>query len=79
MGGARIVKEQVYWALVNDRGYISPGHMSYARKNVIASVIFQYAGMRPRLCPGASDTQFWRKLKRKYDWTVRRVGLRALP
>lgn len=67
---------QQAWALVNRRGWVLSHTMRHQRKDVISRMLREYDGMRKHKYQGLSDAQFWRKLKRDYGWTVRRVELR---
>jgi len=72
------VKQQKAWALVTGYGYVSLRTMRSTRKEVIAYVLKDYYGLHERRYSDLTTTQFWRKMKHKYGWTVRRVGLRVL-
>lgn len=72
-------KAQMRWSIVGYRGHINTGYLAFTRKGVIENVLKEYAGFRERIewAKGLSDAQFWRKLKRRRGWTVRRVALRV--
>lgn len=49
----------------------------HQRKDVISHMLKEYDGLRERRYPGLSDAQFWRKIKRKYGWSVQKIELRV--
>jgi hypothetical protein len=75
-------KAQIRWALVGTyRGTIYSHMVRFTRKAVIESVLAEH---RTYSSPkyngtGLTDAQFWRQLKRRRGWTVRRISMRVLP
>lgn len=72
--------KQVLWCVVNERGYVNWGYLSFTRSESIRKVREHYSQFRSfERFRGLSDAQFWRKLKRENNWSVRRVSLRVVP
>lgn len=64
------------WALLSDHDIICVHTISRSRTDVIEKMVMQYGGLRSRPeYVHCNDAQFWRKLKTKYGWTVRRVSM----
>ncbi|KRR21893.1 hypothetical protein [Bradyrhizobium retamae] len=71
-------KSQIRWAVVGYRGYINHGYMAFTRGHVIEKVLSDHVRLRETpVWSGLTDAQFWRKLKRRRGWSVRRVSLRV--
>lgn len=70
-------KAQVRWAIVGFSGYINHGYMCFTRRAVIEKVVLEHRGYSTwAKFAGLTDAQFWRKLKRRRGYSVRRVALR---
>ena len=72
-------KAQMRWAVVGWRGYINCGYMGFTRRGVMEKVFADHVRLREASHWGAglTDAQFWRKLKRRRGWSVRRVALKV--
>jgi hypothetical protein len=70
---------QKAWALVlvNRNDWVLSHTVRYRRSDVIDRVLTEYSNLRERRYPGLTDAQFWRKLKRKYGCSVRKIELRV--
>ena len=69
-------KPQTRWALVMNAKYINHYYMRFCRKDVIRSVISDERQQRRNAqYDDLTDAQFWRILKRKRSWGVRRINL----
>lgn len=66
------------WAIVHRNGFINHAWLKYTRRDVIAEYLAEYAGFRERRHPGLSDAQFWRLMKRKRGFSVRRVVIKVV-
>lgn len=73
-------KVQTQGSVVTDGGYINVGWMGFTRRDVIRTVLADYVLARD---PGKwgcalTDAQFWRILKRRQGWSVRKIELRII-
>lgn len=74
-------KAQTRWAIVHARGYINHGYMAFCRKDVIKMVVDEHRKFSLPKFNGAglTDAQFWRQIKRRRGYAVRRISMRVLP
>lgn len=73
-------KAQIRWALVGTvRGTIHHGTIAFCRKDVIKCVILEErAYFSNARYSDLTDAQFWRIIKRKRGYSVRRISMRVL-
>lgn len=73
-------KAQIRWALVHVRGHINHGFMAFCRKDVIKMVLDEHRKFSTAKFNGAglTDAQFWRQIKRRRGYCVRRISMRVL-
>jgi hypothetical protein len=71
--------QQRRWAVVFSNGIVHSGYIRYCRRDVIKDVItdFRMYGSMKRYAD-LSDAQFWRVIKRRRGWLVRKVSLRVV-
>lgn len=71
---------QLRWAVVGSRGYIHHHTARFGRKQVIADIIADHRAFTSPRHNGAglTDAQFWRRLKRMRNWSVKRISLRVV-
>jgi hypothetical protein len=72
-------KLQTRWAIVHRSGYVSHGYMCFTRRDVIKGVLDEHRHFQTVRGYGLhTDAEFWRVLKRRRGWQVRRVSLRVV-
>jgi hypothetical protein len=73
-------KAQIRWALVGTvRGTIYSNTIRYCRKDVIKDIIAEERKyLRNAQYDGLPDPQFWRIVKRKRGYCVRRISMRVV-
>ncbi len=71
-------RPQTRWTVVFRNGFISHRYTGFTRRGAIEEVLAQYASLRAKLYPTHSNAQFWRIMKRKRGFTVRRITLKVV-
>jgi len=70
-------KPQIRWAIVGYRDLVHSAYIAHSRKAVIERVLSEHRSYSsPRVNgEGLTDAQFWRRIKRRRNYTVRRIKL----
>lgn len=80
------MKKQFAWAIVGHHKHIHHSSLRYTRRDVIEAQIKDWRPIAARWQGSApwgdvsalSDAQLWRKLKRHYGWSVKRIAMRVI-
>lgn len=71
-------KPQIRWALVGYRGQIHTDKIRYARHVVIKDVIAEHRTYSRFNGEGLTDAQFWRQIKRRRNYSIRRISMKVM-
>jgi hypothetical protein len=77
---APVTKPQTRWAVVFGNGHINHGAMAFTRRDAVAKVVAEH---RKYSAPkyngeGLTDTQFWRQIKQRRGFTVRKISMKVM-
>jgi hypothetical protein len=73
-------RKQLRWAIVSYSGIVHTGFVAYSRKVVIEKVLAesrQYS-MPAYNGTGLTDRQFWRQIKKRRGYAVKRISIRVM-